>query len=202
MPRTARPASVKQTDFISSLVLDRETEGLAPLTGVLLGDFLQGTELTSDEASSLISALLKAPRLPKAPKAAAAPAKCDVPAGRYALDRGEGVLDFVQVDRPTKGKWAGFVFTKRLLGAPGDFRQVRTSRDESARLLAEIAADAFRDEHTDEEDGEVTVQNLTGPGAAAVRFSRRFTCCAMCLSPLSDKVSRARGLGPICAKRV
>ena len=115
----------------------------------------------------------------------------DVPASRYALDNGAGSLDFVQVDRPTKGRWAGRTFVERLIGSPGDFRKVRLPRDAQQDFLARIAADRFED----------AGRSLAGSEAAAVRFSRHFTVCAACLSPLTDDDSRARGLGPVCAKR-
>ena len=39
------------------------------------------------------------------------------------------------------------------------------------------------------------------PEAAAVRYSKHFTVCAVCGSPLSDPESMERGLGPVCAER-
>lgn len=203
MTRTiARIASEKQSALIGSLILERVTEGLTGPDGDALAAYLNGDGVSSSEASALITALFAAPRVPRAKSTTAGPSTAEVPAGRYALDAGDGNLDFVKVDRPDKGKWAGYVFAKRLVGAPGDFREIRLSRADAARMLDAIAADTFHDVYTDEVDGEVTEQRLTGPDAAAVRFSRRFVCCAACLSPLSDKRSRARGLGPVCASRV
>jgi hypothetical protein len=73
------------------------------------------------------------------------------------------------------------VFVVRLLGAPGDFREVPIrDRGERARILADIGAD---------------------PEAASVRFGQEVGICGRCGSPLTDATSRARGIGPVCAEK-
>jgi hypothetical protein len=116
----------------------------------------------------------------------------DIPASRYALVMAGGDLNFWEIQIGKKGtKWAGMRFVKRLVGAPGDFAQYKVSKAQAEVVLTALCSDTYQ-------DGEVA---LTGPQAAAVRFSRTFTRCASCMAPLTDPVSLATGLGPICAKR-
>lgn len=103
----------------------------------------------------------------------------DVPDSRYALMREDGPV-FYEVNTGTKGKWTGFLFLSHLVGAPGDFQKYPVMGEAKKAIIAEIGLD---------------------PKAAAVRFSKEFTICAVCGSPLSDPVSLASGLGPVCAKR-
>lgn len=103
-----------------------------------------------------------------------------VPDSKYALIRpSDGKIQFFEVTTG-KGKWAGLQFVDRLEGAPGDWQHYPVRGMEKKRVMDELDADAL---------------------GAAVRFSKHFTVCAVCGSPLSDPESMARGLGPICAKR-
>jgi hypothetical protein len=172
MARTAWPASPRQIRLIADLSAER---GL---------DFNPTVPLTGREASAKIDSLFAIPR----PRPAAAGPK--VPAARYVVVvNGEEI--FLQVDRPAKGKWAGHTFVSRLYGSPGDFRKSPLRNGAGQQAREAIAAATYRDGQRD----------LAGPEAAAVRFSRLFTCCAACLAPLTDEASRERGLGPVCATR-
>ncbi len=103
-----------------------------------------------------------------------------VPDSKYALVRpSDGLLEFFEV-KTGKGKWAGKQFVERLIGAPGDWRRYPVRGMERQRVMQQIDFD---------------------PKAAAIRFSKEFTVCAVCGSPLSDPESLALGLGPICARR-
>jgi hypothetical protein len=115
-----------------------------------------------------------------------------VPASNYALENERGDVEFYRVDVPSKGKWEGFRFVERLYGAPGTWREVKLRGSAGIAVLARILEDTYTDE---------TRGPLTGPVAAALRFSRTFTRCAACSSPLSDPASIAEGLGPVCATR-
>jgi hypothetical protein len=115
-----------------------------------------------------------------------------VPASNYALVNERGEVEFYGVDVPTRGKWKGFRFVTRLYGAPGTWREVSLRGGASLAVLARIALDAFQDE---------TRGAVAGPLAGALRYSREFTRCAACSSPLSDPESITRGLGPVCANR-
>lgn len=102
----------------------------------------------------------------------------DVPDSSYALDTPDGIY-FYRV-RTGKGRWAGFQFVDRLIGHPGDFLRVPVKGANRMATLKLIALD---------------------PKGAAIEFSRRFTVCAVCGSPLTDPESMERGLGPVCAER-
>lgn len=103
----------------------------------------------------------------------------DVPDSKYAIE-GDSGLVFYEVSTGSKGKWKGFQFLDRLTGAPGDWRKTAVKGAAKHNVLTTIATDAK---------------------AAAIRFSKEFTICAVCSSPLSDPISRELGLGPVCAKR-
>ena len=108
-------------------------------------------------------------------------ARFDIPAGRYAIDR-DGHWDFFQVDRPTEGKWAGYVFLSQLFGAPGDWnRQPIKDLARKAEVFAAVDRDVM---------------------AAAVAFGRESGECSQCGSPLSNEGSIAAGIGPVCAKNL
>lgn len=103
-----------------------------------------------------------------------------LPASCYALETPEG-LKFYEIQIGKAGtKWDGYRFVSHLVGAPGQWRKFPVKGKAREELLAEISVDAR---------------------AAAVRYSRHFTVCAVCGSPLSDPESVARGLGPVCAQR-
>lgn len=193
-----RPATDAQLRYAGDLIAKRVTTGLGAADLATMAAIAGKIGVTGGECSALIDALKAAPYAPRAPREAEP--QSSVPAGRYALPHAEDVIAFVQVDRPEKGRYAGRVFVKRLYGAPGDFRKVDLPRAEQARILAVLEADTLHDVFRDDDDVE-HVQSLTGPRAAAVRFSRHFTVCSACLSPLSDALSRQRGLGPVCATR-
>jgi hypothetical protein len=115
-----------------------------------------------------------------------------VPASNYALVNERGEIEFYGVDVPSKGKWEDFRFVKRLYGAPGTWREVDLRGGAGRAVLARITQDSYADE---------TRGLVAGPLASALRYSRFFTRCAACSSPLSDPESIARGLGPVCAGR-
>ena len=99
-----------------------------------------------------------------------------VPAGRYAVEI-DGRLGFFKVDRPTEGRWAGFVFIKQM--ASDTEYLVRGERRNL--VYAAIA---------------------TSPTAASVRYGREIGACGVCGRTLTDEDSRARGIGPICADKM
>lgn len=102
----------------------------------------------------------------------------DVPAGRYAVENEHNVLRFYTLDRPTEGKWAGYVF---LSVWASDERHPIKSKEARVTILNKIL--------------EVGVQ------ACAERFGREIGACAICGRTLTDETSRAIGIGPICRGR-
>jgi len=99
----------------------------------------------------------------------------DVPAGRYAITGEDGVLRFYVVDRPTEGRWAGYVFVS--VQASDELHRVR---DRAAReaILATIAID---------------------PRDASIRYGKELGQCGVCGRTLTNEESRAAGIGPVCA---
>lgn len=104
----------------------------------------------------------------------------DLPASKYALETDDG-LKFYEVQIGKKGgRWDGYRFVTHLVGAPGTWAEYPVKGAAREAVLMEILKD---------------------PKAAAVRFSKHFTVCAACGSPLSDPESMERGLGPVCAEK-
>lgn len=183
------PASERQIDYVLGL----QNERLLPEHWVVWD---RGTLelLERDEVSAQISLLKSFTK-----RASDGPAKSDwnMPQGRYALwlapedlssqtisspEPGEpgpaGAWHFYQVDRPDKGRWKGYTFIKRLVGAPGDYREVDMNRVHRMDVLKRIEAD---------------------PKTAMVNFGKQTQHCGRCLSPLTHKRSRAAGYGQKCA---
>lgn len=107
----------------------------------------------------------------------------EVPAGRYALKSagvGGDMWRFYQVD-DGKGRWKGYKFIKRLIGAPGDYQKNPVPASDRARVFKEIEVD---------------------PKQAMLDYGLQSGTCGACSSPLSDPESLRLGIGPKCrAKR-
>lgn len=103
-----------------------------------------------------------------------------IPEGKYAFVADAGHVAFVKIDQG-KGKWAGRTFATLLIGAPGDWREQRLSRDASQAILAKVAVD---------------------PAAAAALFGHTFKKCGLCSSPLSLERSLKAGFGHDCAEKL
>jgi uncharacterized ferredoxin-like protein len=87
-------------------------------------------------------------------------------------------LAFYKVDRPTEGRWAGFVFVKLIVS---DDEQ-RLSKAASAAVLAKIAA--------------------VGAEAASAAYGLEIGECGVCSRTLTNDASRERGIGPVCAEKM
>lgn len=138
-----------------------------------------GAPVSKAGASELIDWLRSQPA-----KAAAKPAASDlpgadvVPAGRYAIDTADGAVNalaFYKVDRPTEGRWAGYVFVKHLVGG----EEQRMSFAASKSILGKIAQ--------------------AGAEAASARYGHEIGECGICARRLTNDESRERGIGPVCA---
>jgi hypothetical protein len=103
----------------------------------------------------------------------------DVPAGHYAVpSTGNNDLAFYRVDRPTEGRWAGSVFVKIVVGGRPD---TGVPRRFVPGILARIVE--------------------AGIDEAARLYGQKIGRCYKCNRRLTDKVSRAAGIGPDCAGR-
>lgn len=130
-------------------------------------------ELTKSQASKMIDELKAKPPVKRVD-----PAKGPLdglPLSKYALGHGETLRFYEIVERR-----GGRRFMNRLIGAPGDWDRKFVHSSKIAEEAQLIRLD---------------------PAAAAKRFAEEFTCCSVCLSPLSDETSRTLGLGPVCRKR-
>jgi hypothetical protein len=104
-----------------------------------------------------------------------------VPAGRYAVATEDGAVNtlaFYKVDRPTEGKWAGYVFVKLMRSD----EEVRLSRAAGATVLAKIAA--------------------VGAKEASAAYGREIGSCGVCSRTLTNDDSREIGIGPDCRARL
>lgn len=155
------PATEKQVAFVRRLV---EQKG---------ADAPDYDALTKSQASAMIDDLLKRRDDQATPKQA--PANDAVPAGHYAVTGDDGTTDFYRVDRPTKGKWAGWTFVK--LQVSDDYRRVPQAN--TAAVLKKI------------EDA--------GPREAAIRYGHELGKCAVCNRTLTNNDSIEAGIGPVCA---
>jgi hypothetical protein len=101
----------------------------------------------------------------------------DVVEGYYAVPNlaGTNDLDFYWVQRPATGKWAGRVFVKRIIGGHS---AGRVAIAQTLDVLAQIQA--------------------SGITEAAIRYAKELGRCAACGIHLTDEISRAYGIGPIC----
>jgi hypothetical protein len=145
--------------------------------GVSLGINLGGAKVAYAEAQPLTanvqSARAEAPR--QTPSQASVSAT--IPAGRYAVEN-NGKVHFYRIDRPTEGRWSGYVFVKEQAG--DDLFQVR-SRQQRDHILA-LIADA-------------------GVEQSSKRYGKEIGACGVCGRTLTDEHSREMGIGPICAAK-
>ncbi len=177
--RDNAPASDAQKGFVDSLLAQRDVPAEAGAIDVLA--------LTKPEASSLIEWLLT---LPRKPVVVTLPGKADtltapkvtVPNGRYALTpAGETQAKFYRVNSPDKGTWKGYTFVSEIVGGGlGGWGAQRNIRGAAAdAVLASIATD---------------------PQKAMADFGHLTNHCGKCKALLTDEVSVANGIGPVCIK--
>lgn len=112
-----------------------------------------------------------------APAAAVSVAAATVPEGYYAIDFDDTVR-FMRVDVPTKGKWTGRTFVS--VQASDEFHPIRNADKRNAILKA------IEDQ---------------GIKESMVRYGHLIGRCGVCNRTLTDEVSRAMGIGPVCRER-
>lgn len=125
------------------------------------------------------------------PDAAPAPADVDgidlseLPAGRYAVPGGDTRLK-LQVDRPTEGRWAGYIFVR---DAAEYGSGQRYGRQQPGSLYSGAVVEPLR-------------AILADPAAASAAYGRLVGRCGVCSRRLEDEQSVERGIGPVCAQRL
>ena len=194
------PVTPNQTKFIRDL-LDRKDLFKSPrfsdsvnamdreeFSQYMLHLKARAATVSKRRASEWIDSLLALPDKESAePKARPANRfRDDVPAGRYAVEGSDGTTDFYKVDRPTEGRWAGYVFVKLLIASGGhgveSLSEQRIAPVASRTVLGRIA--------------EAGVQE------SMQRFGREIGSCGHCGRVLTNEDSRALGIGPVCAGKM
>lgn len=181
-------ATERQVAFITTLAGERVVpEGLAET-------LKRGAQfLTRSGASQVIETLLAQPRATRvafgdSPERAEARELLEaLPKSKYAIPafhlegaltdyRLEGDLLFVEIR-----EYRNVRYLRRLTGAPGDFVRSRLSVRDALAVL----------------------RVLEGGAREYIRkFGEHYTCCGKCGAPLTDPESRARFLGPDCARQL
>lgn len=170
-------ATDKQVAFLRSLVAERpmwaEVENLH-------ADKIEA--LTKADASYWIKQALEVPKESGGTSAhrSTTEAYPSVPAGYYAIQSISGAndLDFYSVDRPTEGRWAGYVFVKQVVGGKPEFA-VKGAK--WRKVLEAIVA--------------------SGPEEAAALYGQEIGRCGRCNRTLTDETSRQLGIGPVCREQ-
>jgi len=167
-------ATDAQLKFLNVL---RQERGL----GQIAGNLRPTKQDASRQIDDLIRNVPKAGHPPVQVRQASARTASTVPEGYYATKSatGNNDLDFWHVDRPTEGKWAGYVFVRRILGGKSP---TRINRAQQNKALAAIES--------------------AGADKAAVLFGQELGRCAKCGRHLTDDASRQRGYGPECFTRM
>lgn len=190
----------KQKAFLRSLLSERTGIEAAEVVRANLNEARENGTLSRKLVSSAIDALLKIERTPVDRPAPEAPAAFDpskgsldpetlraIPAGRYLVDD-----TFLQVDRPEKGRWDGFIFVKVIVNQGGEFTDTRRAAILNPKSSAARVDEKYR----------LAVETLASdPKAAAVAFGMNTGRCCICGRTLTDPSSIEAGIGPVCASR-
>ena len=171
-------ATDRQIDYLRSLLQERDWDAdtLAREAGMVAEYMVPGLGLEWMVAKSMASAAIR--HLKVCPRKAAPKDDLETPEvedGSYALEF-DGQLRFFHVRSPKNGRWVGYTFVEEKAG-PEEYA-VR-DRARRQRILEAIAAD---------------------PDALA-RYGQELGICGRCHRELTDEVSRAAGLGPICRSK-
>lgn len=204
------PASEKATAYVRTLISERLANPATQAIREALNAARTSGNLTGGIVSDAIDALKALPKIdpalaaegrqsayydqwtkdaaaqPRAERGYLDPAVLDVlPAGRYLV--GES---YVKVDRPTDGRWAGYVFVK--------FQQYGPETD--GLRIALLNADAGVAK-VDESHRSLLDTLLADPYAHALKFAQTTETCGICGRTLKVKESIERGIGPVCAAK-
>jgi hypothetical protein len=96
---------------------------------------------------------------------------------------GNNDLDFWRIDKPSSGKWAGYMFVKRIVGGgQGDEMQTFQLSNMQQRLACEAIMDLGAEE-------------------SRMLFAAEMTRCTDCGRMLTDQASRDAGRGPTCRNK-
>jgi hypothetical protein len=166
-------ATDKQLVWLKTLVSEKDLSGLNDNLRDSAKKVSGGWSVSRTEASQLIDSLKSAPRV-------AVPAKntgifAGLPLSKYAVER-DGVVEFYEIR-----EYKSTTYMRLLVGAPGDWNRVKVGYDRQKEVASLIRA--------------------AGATEAAKKYADEHGICAVCEAKLSDELSRARGIGPICWAR-
>jgi hypothetical protein len=183
-------ATDRQVSYLTSLLSTR----IVP-TDILATVAAGVAALPRQTVSTIIDTLVRAPYAPRTtPAPAPAPATSElrtalenIPKSKYALPAGHthgattdlnitNDLLFLEVR-----EYRGTLYMRQLHGAPGGFYRTRISTRDAIALATLIA---------------------TRPVEYIQKFGQHYTCCGKCGADLTDAASRARVLGPECARQL
>lgn len=170
---TTALASEKQVALIESLLSERDlaTETRPKFRARLVqlaADHREVAELNSAKASNLITYLFGLPSTRSITASAT-----EVPAGHYAVEQDDTIV-FLQVDRPTEGRWAGKVFVKLQHGD----EYTNMGREAGSTMLMRIISQGVKE--------------------CSTRYGRELGRCGVCHRTLTNEESREAGIGPVC----
>lgn len=201
---TSKPASPKQLKWLRDLLVQKDTatlpyqERIAEIRSGFKacedGDYEPGAvniileelelkPITMDGFKVLLDMLQKAPNV----KGAQGKSEQDYPSvealpeGRYGIPTEDGALNktaFYKVDRPTEGKWAGYVFVKLMVS------------DYEKKLAVPV---------------QKSVANKIveyGVAKASALYGWEFKHCGVCGRGLTNDTSREIGIGPDCRAKM
>lgn len=159
----------KQVDFLTSLAEERptwaEANNVTPETIA---------KMDKRQASDAIGSALQEPKEKLVDSTAPPALAAEVPEGRYAVEDGQ-TLRFIHVQRPTEGKWAGYLFMKEQAS---DEKFPIRNKGRRDMLLALIVEQGVHD--------------------CLARYGKELGHCGVCGRTLTDEQSRERGIGPVC----
>lgn len=166
----------KQESFLMRLARER---GLEDEIAAWLSE---EDNATKSAASKKIDELLKMPK----PRLPSQGIRFDIPEGRYAVEE-NGDVTFLRIDVPDEEnpKWHGWMFVKRQEG--DNFRRI--GRQPPDRPYSGSMVKQLKDIEAD-------------PKAASLRYGVLLGVCGVCGRTLTDEESRAKGIGPICEKKM
>lgn len=160
-----------------------------PLTyiqaSLVLGKLQAASRLTEDQAAEPLPARREAQAAPEGKVPPPLAAFKTMPAGYYAVRRGDtAVIDYFLIE-PGKGKWEGLMFARRVLGGQAkEAKKLRTERMENMQM-------------------RVAMQRIMESGleAAAALFADTLERCIHCSTPLTNDLSRSRRKGDHCFRK-
>ena len=176
----AATISDKQLSYLTALVGERDLSQLREDQQAWLDANSENFEtLTVGQASRVIQTLVKLPKLPK-PTAIVSEAESTVPEGYFfVVDPTDNTEKFFRVAYGKVGsRWEGKVF------------------------LSVQASDYFYNVKDRSHREAVFQAILVDPVNAMNEYGIRLGRCGVCNRTLTDRDSRLRGIGPICAARL